>query len=181
MPGPTDGSTPRSFAVENAGALTATNGGAAAARHPSRARERRPERDPDGQLDHRDACHLRHERHGARRPRVDLDQVHAVVAHDELGVDEPSRRERARPFHRRDDEVLVALADELRREDADAVAGVHARPLDMLEQAGDQHPLAVADGIDVDLDALEIAIDADGPIRVDDRGERELALEVLGE
>src|SRR5436309_1853205 len=27
MPGPTDGSTPRSFAVENAGALTATNGG----------------------------------------------------------------------------------------------------------------------------------------------------------
>ncbi len=27
MPGPTEGSTPRSFAVENAGALTATNGG----------------------------------------------------------------------------------------------------------------------------------------------------------
>ena len=27
MPGPTDGSTPRSLAVENAGALTATNGG----------------------------------------------------------------------------------------------------------------------------------------------------------
>ena len=27
MPGPTDGSTPRSLAVEKAGALTATNGG----------------------------------------------------------------------------------------------------------------------------------------------------------
>ena len=27
IPGPTDGSTPRSFAVEKAGALTATNGG----------------------------------------------------------------------------------------------------------------------------------------------------------
>ena len=36
MPGPTDGSTPRSLAVEKAGALTATNAAAAAGRHPSR-------------------------------------------------------------------------------------------------------------------------------------------------
>ena len=84
------------------------------------------------------------------------------------------------PLHRRDDQLLVALADGLWREHADAVAGVDARPLDVLEQPRDQHALAIADGIDVDLDALEVAVDADGPVRVDDRGEPELALEVLG-
>ena len=54
MPGPTDGSTPRSLAVENAGALTATNGGGGSSppSQPSSG-ERRAERDPDGELDHR--------------------------------------------------------------------------------------------------------------------------------
>ena len=55
-----------------------------------------------------------------------------------------------------------------------------AGPLDVLEEPRDQHALAVADGIDVDLDALEVAVDADRAVRVDDRGRRELALEVLG-
>ena len=34
------------------------------------------------------------------------------------------------------------------------------------------------DGVDVDLDALEVAVDADGPVRVDDRRRGELAGEV---
>ena len=55
-----------------------------------------------------------------------------------------------------------------------------AGPLDVLEQAGDQHALAVADGVDVDLDALEVAVDADRPIGVDDRRQRQLAGQVLG-
>ncbi len=93
----------------------------------------------------------------------------------------PLRAERQHdPLHRRDDQVLVALADDLGREHADAVAGVDAGPLDVLEQPGDQHLLAVADGIDVDLDALEVAVDADRPVGVDDRGQRELAGQVLG-
>ncbi len=92
----------------------------------------------------------------------------------------PRRAERQHdPLHRGDDEVLVALADELRREHPDRVAAVDAGPLDVLEQARDQHPHAVADGIDVDLDALEIAVDADGPIRIDDRGRRQLPRQVL--
>ena len=41
-------------------------------------------------------------------------------------------------------------------------------------------PLAVADGVDVDLDALEVAVDADGPVGVDDRRGGELAGEILG-
>ena len=51
---------------------------------------------------------------------------------------------------------------------ADRVARVDARPLDVLEQARDQDPLAVGDGVDVDLDALEVAVDADRA----DRGRR---------
>jgi hypothetical protein len=57
---------------------------------------------------------------------------------------------------------------------------VHARPLDVLQKAGDQHPRSVADGIDIDLDALEIAIDPHGPIRVDHCRRRELPFEVIG-
>ena len=181
MPGPTEGSTPRSLAVEKAGALTATNGGGGSSppSQPSSV-ERGAQRDPDRELDHRHAGDLRHERHRPRRARVDLDQVDAVVADDELGVDQAAGTEGEHdPLHRRHDEVLVALADGLRREDADAVTGVHAGPLDVLEQPGDQHALAVADGVDVDLDALEVAVDADGPVGVDDRGERQLALQVL--
>ena len=53
-----------------------------------------------------------------------------------------------------------------------------ARPLDVLEEARDQHPFAVRDGVDVDLDALEIAVDADRAIGIDDGGRRELAGEV---
>ena len=83
------------------------------------------------------------------------------------------------PLHRRDDQVLVALADGLRREDADRVAAVDAGPLDVLEQARDEDPLAVGDGVDVDLDALEVAVDADRAVGVDDRRRRELAGEVL--
>ncbi len=135
---------------------------------PAELRERRPERDPHRQLDHRDAGDLGEERHRPRRARVDLDQVDAVVADDELGVDEALRAEREHdPLHRRDDQRLVALADGAGREDADRVARVDARPLDVLEQARDEDALAVGDRVDVDLDALEVAVDADraGPDR----------------
>ncbi len=111
MNGPTDGSTPLSLAVENAGALTATNDGSG--RRPAgqpEPGERRAEGDPDGKLDHRHPRHLRHERHRPRGARVDLDQVHAVVADDELGVDEAAGAERdADPLHRPHDQVAVAL------------------------------------------------------------------------
>ena len=180
IPGPTDGSTPRSLAVEKAGALTATNGGGGSmAAAPAELGQRGAERDPDRQLDHRHAGHLGHERHRPRRPRVDLDEVDAVVADDELGVDQPARAERQHdPLHRRDDERLVALADRLRREHADRVARMDAGPLDVLEEARDQHELAVGDGVDVDLDALEVAVDADRTIGVDDGRGGQLAGQV---
>jgi len=45
----------------------------------------------------------------------------------------------------------------------------------------DEHPLAVRDRVDVDLDALEIAVDPDRPIGVDDGRRRELPDESSGE
>ena len=53
-----------------------------------------------------------------------------------------------------------------------------AGPLDVLEQAGDQDVASVGDGVDVDLDALEVAVDPDRPIGVDDGRHRQLADEV---
>ena len=110
MDGPTDGSTPRSLVVENAGAFTATNGGGGRSPpgQPSSASVG-AERDPHGELDHRHAGDLRQERHGARRPRVDLDQVDAVLADDELGVDEAARAEGEHDaLHRRHDQPWSA-------------------------------------------------------------------------
>src|SRR6478735_3655626 len=65
IPGPTDGSTPRSFAVEAA--------------VPAQLGQRRAETDADGQLDHRHAGDLGQERDRARGAGVDLDEVDAVV------------------------------------------------------------------------------------------------------
>ena len=140
IPGPTDGSTPRSLAVEKAGALTATKaGGGEVAAVPAQFGERRAERDADRQLDHRDAGDLGQERHRPRRARVDLDQVDAVLADDELGVDETPGAEREHdPLHRRHDQRLVAIGDRLWREHPDRVARVDAGPLDVLEEARDQ-------------------------------------------
>ena len=76
--------------------------------------------------------------------------------------------------------VLVARATVRGGNIADAVAAVDAGPLDVLEEPRDQHPLAVADRVDVDLDPLEVAVDPDRPVGVDDRRGRELADEVVG-
>ena len=148
---------------------------------PAELRQRCAEGDPHRQLDHRDARHLRQERHGPRGAGVDLDQVHAVVADDELGVDQALRPEGQHdPLHRRHDQRLVALAHGLRREQPDGVAAVDARPFDVLEQPRDEHALAVRHGVHVDLDPLEVAVDAHRPVRVDDRGDGELPQQVLG-
>ena len=53
-----------------------------------------------------------------------------------------------------------------------------AGPLDVLEEARDQHELAIGDGVDVDLHALEVAIDADRTIGVHDRRGGQLAGQV---
>ena len=53
-----------------------------------------------------------------------------------------------------------------------------AGPLDVLEEPRDEDALAVGDGVDVDLDAFEVAVDADRAVGVDDGRRGELAGEV---
>jgi hypothetical protein len=47
---------------------------------------------------------------------------------------------------------------------------VDAGPLDVLQEPRDQHELAIADRIHVDLDTLEVAVDAHRPVGIDDGG-----------
>ena len=181
MPGPTDGSTPRSLAVENAGALTATNGGGG--RSPSS----QPSSSSVAPSEIRTASStigtpVTLDMNGTVREARGLTSMRYTPSSRTMNwaLTRPLRAEGQHdPVHRGHDQVLVALAHGLRREDADAVAAVDAGPLDVLEEPRDEHAIAVADGVDVDLDALEVAVDADRPVRVDDRGRRQLAGQVL--
>ena len=55
-----------------------------------------------------------------------------------------------------------------------------AGPLDVLEQARDEHVGPVGHGVDVDLDPLEVAIDPDRSVGIDDGRHGQLADEVAG-
>ena len=85
------------------------------------------------------------------------------------------------PLHRGHDQVLVALATR-----SAAGTGPTESPewtparSTCSSSPGISTSLAVGDGVDVDLDALEVAVDADRAVRVHDRGRRELPFEVLG-
>ena len=62
--------------------------------------------------------------------------------------------------------AIVSAAERVRRQRAGRVAGVHARLLDVLHDAADDHLAgAVADGVDVHLGGvLEEAVDQHGPL-----------------
>ena len=182
MPGPSEGSTPRSLAVENTGALTATKrrlgqqsiGPAQLAQRGARRHARR-------QRDHGHAGDLGQERHRAAGARVDLEDVDAVVAHDELGVDQAAHADlEADAAHGVDDEALVGRRELLWREEGGAVARVDPGALDVLHEPGDEHVGAVGDGVDVDLQALEIGVDADGALLGDDGRHGQLSGQVVG-
>ena len=55
-----------------------------------------------------------------------------------------------------------------------------AGPLDVLEQARDEDVGPVGHRVDVDLDALEVAVDPDRSVGIDDGGHGQLADEVAG-
>jgi hypothetical protein len=74
--------------------------------------------------------------------------------------------------HRRRSELPIQARDlgqelgrqRMRRQRACAVAGMDARLLDVLHDAGDEHRLGVGDQVDVDLDrVVQVAIDQDRP------------------
>ena len=113
--------------------------------------EHRPRRD----LGERYADRLGDERHGPRGARVDLQHEDRVVANGELHVDEADHVERARQrLGLRAQRLHLALVETVRRQRARSIARVHAGLLDVLHDAADDHALAVAHGVDVDLDRV---------------------------
>ena len=123
----------------------------------------------DRDLDHRHAGDLAEERHRAARAGVDLDHEDIAVAtgavahHDVLDVHQPAHAQAdadlARVFDDRADFPGEEVGGGV---DRHRVAGVHAGALDVLHDAGNQHLVAAADRVDLDLDAGEILVDQHG-------------------
>eukprot|EP01136_Pigoraptor_vietnamica_P010232 Opistho-1_new@47646 len=114
-----------------------------------------------GDLGNRRADRLGDEGHRAAGARIDFDQIDDAVLHSELDVHQAAHRQGvgqhfglALDF--RDDLVRQAVG----RQRTGAVAGMDARFLDMLQHAGHEHIVAIAQRIDIDLDRVaQILVD----------------------
>jgi len=165
-PGPRDGSTPRKLGGRERRRLDRHEGG----RRPQTALpahlgQGRSEGDPDRELDHRDAGDLRQERDRSRGARVDLDEIDAVVADDELCVDEASGA-RARTIR-----SIVATIDPgpphrpSRGGKTPTESPLCTPARSTCSSSPDQHALAVADRIDVTSTPSRLPIDPNGAVR----------------
>ena len=119
------------------------------------ARQRLAGHDLGRNRSHRLADHLGDERHGARGTRVDFEDVHGAILDRELHIHQPDDFQGQREFPC----LTLDFGDQLRlqrmrRQRAGAIAGVDARLLDVLHDAGDERVLAVGEAIDVDLDGI---------------------------
>ena len=117
--------------------------------------------DPRRDLGDGHADHLGDEGHGARRPRVDLENVDVAALDGVLHVHQTDDVERQCQFARlgleRGQHIFRKRA---RRQRAGGIAGMDAGLLDMLHDAGDEDVGAVAERVDVDLDRVdEIAVE----------------------
>ena len=91
--------------------------------------------------------------HRATGSRVDLQHVDDVVLDGVLNVHQPAHAQgQAQLFRILADDVEVIVADLVGRQHAGAVAGVDARLFDVLHDAADHDPLAVADRVHVHFD-----------------------------
>ncbi len=162
--GPSSESAPAKRLNGSTASLTHTWPSAGVARGRSRSAIALAEHDPAGELGQRQADRLGHERDRPRGTRVGLDHVQPVVAVDrELDVEQPDHAQRPGDAGRLlADPVEHLLAQRVGRQHAGRVAGVDPRLLDVLHDPGDPDVLAVAQGVDVDLDrVLEEAVEVD--------------------
>ena len=78
----------------------------------------------------------------------------------ELDIDQASNAELSRDGVRDAGDALFHFGfDDLDRVDADRIAGVNASALDVLEDARNQHVLAVENGVDLELEPAQIPVD----------------------
>ena len=136
--------------------------------------------DAGGDLGHGNADDLGHEGHGARGAGVYFEDVDQIILDGELDVHQAHDIERQRHFfglrfHLGDDGGFQGIG----RERTGAVAGVDARFFDVFHDAGDEHVLAIANGIDVHFDGVgEVAVDQHRAVAGDDHGLGDVALEL---
>ncbi len=115
--------------------------------------QRPPGRDQRRVLRERMPDRLRQVRDGAAGARIRLDDVQLLAPHHELEVDQAPHADRLGQADAGVPDPLQDLGREAhRRHDAGAVARVDPGALDVLHDAGDHRPLAVAERVDVQLD-----------------------------
>ena len=112
---------------------------------------------------------LGQEGHRAGGAGVDLDDIDVLVAvDDELDVVQADDADaETELFGVLQDDALDPVGDGEGGVDADGVAGMDAGTLDELHDAGDEDVAAVADGVHLDLLALDVLVDEDGLVGVD--------------
>ena len=133
-----------------------------------------------GDAGHRQSDHLGHEGHRAAGPGVDLKHVDLVVLDGELDVHEAHDIERAGELNRLAFQVGDDVGFErMGRQRAGRVARMHARLLDVLHDAADEHVLAVGDGVHIDLNRVaEIRVEQHRALSRDDHGLGDVAGEL---
>ena len=115
--------------------------------------------DPDqrlgGELRQRHADGFGNERHGARRARVDFQDIDLVILHRVLHVHQPDDLQRFRQLRGRAADVRQdLLAQGVGGQDHRAVAGVNPGLLDVLQDPANDVRGAVADQVHVHLDGV---------------------------
>jgi hypothetical protein len=156
--------------------------------HAAAGRDQRPEigealaeAEARGERRQRERRRLRDERHGARGARVHFEHVELALVDGELDVHQSDGGERARdPRGGRDHLRAMLGAEHHGREHGRRVPRVHARLLDVLEDAGDVDLLAVRERVEVVLDgALEEPVDENRLVLARGHGLLERVLDVL--
>ena len=112
-----------------------------------------------GDFGQRQSACFRDEGHGTRGARIDLQHVHqlapVLLLDRELNVHQSDHAKRAR--HRgglHAQFILQCVRQRVGRQRACRISGMDTGLLDMLHDAADEHPLAVSDAIDIDLDGI---------------------------
>ncbi len=101
------------------------------------------------QFHHRNPGDLAQEGDRPARPGIDLQDIDIPPVINELNIEQPFNLQRAGQASGVVDHFFPHLILDPCRVNSDAVSGMDPCPFDMLHDAGDDHIIAVADGIDL--------------------------------
>src|ERR1700687_4913219 len=136
------------------------------ARGPTHVDELLAEHYASGELDHGHSSDLGEKRDSARCAGVDLEHVYVAPVHYVLDVHQAAQAEMPCDFHRVLDYVIeLGLLQALRGVNRVRITGVHTGTLDVLHDPGDDDCVAIGNGVDLDLDPLQVLVHQHGATR----------------